>query len=74
MSSKTQQNQQSAQAAPAENGLGSSIVIFSVMMVLFLGVPVLAVFPDAGQPVADGRVPGPVCRLVLDPADHHGPF
>ncbi|MET4094468.1 hypothetical protein [Arthrobacter sp. UYCu712] len=50
MSSNTQQNQQSAQAAPAENNLGSTIVIFSVMMVLFLASLYSLSFLTLGNP------------------------
>ena len=70
MSSKTT----TATTPQNENSLGSSIILFVLMMVLFLALHLLAELPDAGQPVADGRLPGPVRPGLLDSADHHRPL
>ncbi len=70
MSSKTT----TATTPQNENSLGSSIILFALMMVLFRRFHLLAGLPDAGQPVADGRLPGPVRPGVLDSADHHRPL
>ena len=75
MSSNTQQYQQTEQQTPqTENRLGSTIVIFAVMMALFLASVYSLSFLTLGNPWPMAVCLAPVRRFVLDSADDPRPL